>query len=70
MKTLFLLGALMLVFFIGRHLWRQRGTSVPKLKSQTMVRCQHCGLFLPKDEAIQRSPGRFFCPEHKEYDHS
>ncbi|NWG86083.1 MAG: hypothetical protein HXY26_00980 [Hydrogenophilaceae bacterium] len=36
---------------------------------ENMVRCQVCGVNLPRSEAIM-SRGRFYCsPEHKQQDH-
>lgn len=71
MKTLLTLIALTLIFFIGRHLWRQRQrqqqadrkTSTP---AQLTVRCAHCGLYLPSQEAISHQGRSYCCPAHRD----
>ncbi|GIX23070.1 MAG: hypothetical protein KatS3mg122_0301 [Caldimonas sp.] len=33
----------------------------PRARPQTMVDCAHCGLHLPRDEAITGDDGRHYC---------
>jgi uncharacterized protein len=30
-----------------------------------MVECAHCGLFLPKSDALQKDGEYYCCPEHE-----
>ncbi|ADJ29213.1 PP0621 family protein [Nitrosococcus watsonii] len=36
------------------------------IDSKRMVRCAHCGIFLPEDEALTESNHNFCCREHRE----
>lgn len=53
--------------FIKRRL--HRSDDSPTIPHQgDMVRCQHCGLFLPRENALQRD-GRYYCSAaHREAD--
>ena len=35
----------------------------PKPEPQAMVRCAHCGVHLPRDDALLDAAGRSFCGE-------
>jgi len=37
--------------------------SAPQPEAQAMVRCAHCGVHLPRDDALLDSTGRSFCGE-------
>lgn len=68
MRTLLILIALLLVWFIGRHLWRrsvrfkQQGSGQKPV--QETVRCSYCNVYVPKDQAIQRHGQNWCCEEH------
>jgi uncharacterized protein len=69
MRYLFLL----LLIVVGIYLWRRMlrdgsGPAEPRSEGKVanMVRCAHCGTYLPEDEAI-RSGERYFCSnEHRD----
>lgn len=66
MKALLLLAVLL----AGVWLWRQRGASVnperqPKTPlQQDMLRCHHCGMHIPSDEAVTGQLGSYCSAEH------
>ncbi len=68
MKFILLLGLGVLVAYLILKSYRRRversGAPPPK-GSEDMVRCEHCGVHLPRSESIT-THGRFFCtPEHR-----
>ena len=71
MKYLLLIGLLALVFFLlGAK--RARPPEVNKSKPkpeplpQDMLKCAHCGLHLPRDEALPGRGGVFCSAEHRQ----
>ena len=64
---------ILLLFLIGAWWWRRKKrdknaahTTQPTGQAEVMVHCQHCGLHLPKTEALA-SNGAFFCsPDHQQ----
>jgi uncharacterized protein len=40
-----------------------RKPAAPKPEAQAMVRCAHCGVHLPRDDALLDGAGRSFCGE-------
>ncbi|WP_456379458.1 PP0621 family protein [Thiolapillus sp.] len=67
MKTIFLLIAVLLIWWVLRTLRRERTATVkPKIKN--MLSCRHCGLHIPEDEAV-RCNNRIYCSkEHAQKD--
>lgn len=68
LKILFLIGIIFLILAIVRTYQRsiQRGTPKPEPHVENMVKCAHCGVNLPRSEAIF-SGGDFFCTsEHQQ----
>ena len=71
MRYLFLL----LLILVGIYLLRKAlgagsrgGDRPPEGKVANMVRCRHCGTYLPQDEAVS-SEGRWYCSaEHRDAD--
>ena len=60
--------ALWFIFLIGRHFLRSTGKTAAKTinrKGVDMVQCIHCGVHLPKEEAIYDEPNFFCCEEHQ-----
>jgi hypothetical protein len=57
-----------LVLWLGAVLWRRwqaatrdrRGTGRP----ERMVRCEQCGVYLPRGEAVARGGERYACASH------
>ena len=73
MKYLVLLGVLALAY----SLWRQQRCSPPPAQRtpprptaapQDMVACAHCGVHLPRDEAITLDTRHYCCAEHQQRD--
>lgn len=68
-KILLLLGIGFVVWAVFRAYQRSLNNPTTPARSQTvedMVKCAHCGVNLPRSEAIY-SGGAFFCtPEHKQ----
>jgi len=55
-------------FHIIRHLYRQRRLSRQRprpVKTVESVECAHCGLRLPRDEAIRQGDDYFCSREHQ-----
>ena len=67
MARLLLLAAIVAVIYLLIRSFR--GKASPKQDSaipEDMVRCEYCGVHLPKGESVQ-SDGRFFCcAEHRD----
>jgi uncharacterized protein len=61
-KLLLLVIAAAVVYFLVTGYARKRARSSAPPPSETMVACSHCGLNLPRSEALERS-GQFFCSE-------
>jgi uncharacterized protein len=60
-KLLLLLAAVAVLYFLVRGLVRKRGgPSSPPVEA--MVPCAHCGINVPRSEALE-AKGRFFCSE-------
>lgn len=63
MRILILLAIGLLLYVIISNLLRKSQSSSPKsLNSQQMVRCEHCGLHILEQEAIQDGE-QYFCSE-------
>lgn len=75
MKYLVLIAVLAVVYMLWRHK-RLDGPSSragsapaqpPAGQPQEMVRCNHCGLHLPREDAVTGAGGRLFCsPQHRD----
>ena len=75
MKYLLLLVlvlGLILVFWIlkgNRRGGGRRGAPPPSASGEDMVRCEHCGVHLPRSESVT-TRGEFYCtPEHQREHH-
>lgn len=69
MRTLLFLAAIFVAIAIIRFLWRRPGRLVDKAANravpQTMARCDHCGLFMPRQEAVEEGEHLYCCEEHR-----
>lgn len=68
LRLILVILALWLVFLIIRHLLRQSEKPQAKLtnkKEVDTVQCIHCGVHLPKDEAIYEEPDFYCSKEHQ-----
>jgi uncharacterized protein len=61
-KLLLLVIAAAVVYFLVTGFARKRARSSAPPPSEQMVACAHCGLHLPRGEALEVS-SRFFCSE-------
>ena len=65
LRTLLLGLALWGLYLIVRHLWRERQrlkASKSPPKAVDSVQCAHCGLHLPRAEALQQGE-HFYCSQ-------
>ena len=67
-RYLLLALAVWALYLIIRHLARQRNLRQPKRaippKAVISVQCAHCGLHLPREEALRRGDDYFCCQAH------
>ena len=67
-KIILLVLGLLLVYWILKRYRRgieRRNAPPPVKSSEDMVRCEHCGVHLPRSESIT-TQGQFYCtPEHQ-----
>lgn len=76
-RTVIKLLILLAVLYVGyrvlkayqRSMARREDPESPHTQTGKMVRCAHCGVNLPEDEAI-RDQGRHFCSEEHRLAHS
>jgi uncharacterized protein len=61
-KLLLLVIALVVLYFLVRGFMRKRSRSSAPPSSESMVPCAHCGVNVPRSEALEGA-GRFFCSE-------
>jgi len=58
---------LWLLFFVVRRFFRQRkqqGKAAKPSSSVDMVACNHCGVHIPQDRAIQQDGNYYCCTKH------
>jgi len=61
-KLLLLVIAAAVVYFLVTGFARKRAASSAPPPVEKMVACAHCGVNLPRSEALE-SAGRFYCSE-------
>jgi uncharacterized protein len=61
-RLIFLVAAVALVYWLLRRFRRPPAETLDASQSEDMVSCDHCGLNLPKREAIAAG-GKFYCCE-------
>ncbi len=62
MRILVLIAIGLLLYVIIGNLLRKNRSSLSKPSSEKMVQCQHCGLHVPEQEAIQNG-GDYYCSQ-------
>ena len=72
-RLLFLLVALVAIWLIIRFYWKTANKiekqQQPRIKTDSVVACDYCGLHIPEKEAI-RSGDHFYCSqEHAQLKH-
>ena len=65
-KVLLLIFAVVAVWWLARG-FRRKGAAkdAPEPAPEQMVTCSHCGLYLPRSEAIGEGDRFFCCTEHR-----
>jgi uncharacterized protein len=61
-KLLLLVIAIAVIYFLVKGLARKRSRPAAPPPGESMVPCAHCGVNVPRSEALE-SAGRFFCSE-------
>jgi uncharacterized protein len=61
-KLLLLVIAFAVIYFLVSGLVRKRGGPSSPPPVEAMVPCAHCGINVPRSEALE-SRGRFYCSE-------
>lgn len=62
MRILVLIAIGLLLYVIISNLLRKNRTTPPKAITEKMVKCEHCGLHILQQEAIQ-SDDHFYCSQ-------
>ena len=68
LKLLLIVGALVLLLWLifGRRTTREsRGPTAPK-RAEDMVACAHCGVHLPRSEAVLLGAQAYCSPAHRD----
>jgi uncharacterized protein len=72
MRILFWLILLVGVAYLVRKKWREFNKTPPSPSSTTtpalgeaMLRCHHCGVFVPVSEALQENGQNYCCDQHR-----
>ena len=70
LRFIFLIVAIVAVWFILRHLFQNRNKNLQKKPppplEESIVACKTCGLHLPENSAIKEGEDYFCCQEHLE----
>ena len=63
MRTLIILIALVLIVIAAKRLWQtSRPGEKPRLKTDQMVQCANCGIYIPAQEALQQGE-QYYCSQ-------
>jgi uncharacterized protein len=68
MKFLFWLIVILFVWWAYKRARAGARTADPQQTTpppQDMVTCRHCGIHLPRDEAVAGTRGQYCCAEHR-----
>lgn len=65
-RLLIVLFAIAAVVLILRHMYRRPAPKRPLAAPGQMVRCAHCGLYLPRDEATRKDELDFCSADHRD----
>ncbi|WP_456412558.1 PP0621 family protein [Thiolapillus sp.] len=68
MKIIFLLIAVLLIWWVLRTLRNSGGADTAKPKIKNMLSCSHCGLHVPEDEAVRHNNKVYCSKEHARKD--
>lgn len=65
-KFLLLILVIVVVWRLAQRIPRRaNGGGAPERAPELMVNCEHCGLYLPRNEAIGEDGRYFCCAEHR-----
>jgi len=64
-RLIFLVVAIALVYWLLRRFRRTPPESKDTSQSEDMVSCAHCGLNLPKSEAVSSGEDYYCCEAHR-----
>lgn len=65
-RLLIVLFAIVAVVLILRRMYRRPPAARPLVAPGQMVRCAHCGLYLPRDDALHVDELDFCSAEHRD----
>ncbi len=66
LRLVFILFAVVLAVWLVRRLLRKPTPPSKPAKTQDMLRCAHCGLHVPRSEAILDGDTPYCSPEHRD----
>jgi uncharacterized protein len=61
-KLLLLVIAVVVIYFLVKGVVRRQSRPSASPRGESMVACAHCGVNVPRSEALEGG-GRFFCSE-------
>ena len=63
MRTLVIIIVLVLIVIIAKRLWQKpQSPARHSQKNERMVQCASCGIYIPEQEALQRT-GHYYCSQ-------
>lgn len=63
MRTLVIIFVLVLIVIIAKRLWQKpQAAARRKQKNERVVQCANCGIYIPEQEALQRT-GHHYCSQ-------
>ncbi|MGI9321203.1 MAG: PP0621 family protein [Thiogranum sp.] len=65
---IYLLGIALVIWILMRLAKTPRVEEKSTKKVGDMVRCRHCGMYIPRHEAVQDSDHYYCCTEHRDED--
>ena len=70
MRMLIIFIALAVIVLIAKRLWQPPGSKADKRKQidGKMIKCAHCGTYIPESEALQNQDHWYCSREHMEAD--
>lgn len=70
-RSLVILGLLVVAILLIRRLWQiNKPPAQSEPKQQRMLRCDHCGVHFPENEAVKRNDKTFCSTAHAQLDDS
>ena len=60
-RALIWIALAVIAYKLIRRLVPKRPQNKTKASSETMVKCQHCGIHIPHSQAIQENDQTYFC---------